>query len=66
MNKFLEIIKDDEEALFIVTSLVFIQKNVNFTSRFLIGKNSFLNFMDEDIKTNFDKFFHQRRLSCFN
>jgi len=55
MGKFLEMIKDDEDALSIVPSLVVIHKNYEFTSNFLQGKNSFLNFLDEDIKINFDK-----------
>ncbi|ORX84125.1 putative acyl-CoA synthetase [Anaeromyces robustus] len=55
MMKFLEMTKDNEDALSIVPSLVVIYKNYEFTSDFLNGKNDFLNFEDNDIIVNFNK-----------
>jgi len=55
MAQFLEMTKNDEDALSIVPFLVVLHKNFEFTSKFLEGKNDFLNFEDEDITINFNK-----------
>ncbi|KAG4094224.1 putative acyl-CoA synthetase [Neocallimastix lanati (nom. inval.)] len=55
LEKFVTMIKDNQEALSIVPSLVVIHKNYEFTTDYLNGKNDFLNFEEENIITNFKK-----------
>jgi len=55
LDTFIDITKDNEDALSIIPSLGIIRKNHECSTEVLEGKNDFLNFEENDIITNFDK-----------
>ncbi|ORX83279.1 putative acyl-CoA synthetase [Anaeromyces robustus] len=55
MDLFMDITKDNEDALSIIPSLVILRKNIECTTDVLKGKNDFLNYEESDMIINFNK-----------